>query len=119
MWVGTGFNDRGGAARFERGPDGSPRLAQKLTRADGLAGEKVRSLYRDTQGSVWFGSERDGVAVPVGKGFRVLTTAEGLSDNEVKSFARGAGGELWLGTRSGITLIKDAERIAAKAGGKR
>ncbi len=119
MWVGTGFNDRGGAARFARDADGTPRIVQKLSTADGLAGEKVRSLYRGENGHVWFGSERDGLAVPYGSGFRVLTKAQGLSDDEVKAMVRGPGGVLWLGTRSGITLLEGAERIAAKAGDTR
>lgn len=119
MWVGTGFNDRGGAARFASTPDGVLRITRTLGRSDGLAGEKVRSLYRASDGRVWFGSERDGLAVPAPKGFRILTKAEGLSDDEVKAMVRGSDGVLWLGTRSGITLIRDAEKIALQAGGAR
>jgi len=114
MWVGTGFNDRGGAARFETTPDGGLRIAETRGAKDGLAGEKVRALYRDPAGRVWFGSERDGLAVPGAAGYRVITTAEGLSDNEVKAFAKGSGGVLWLGTRSGITLVRDAQKIAPR-----
>lgn len=119
MWVGTGFYDRGGAVRFATASDGALRIVQTLSKADGLAGEKVRSLYRGEDGRVWFGSERDGLAVPLGTGYRILTKTDGLSDDEVKAMVRGSDGVLWLGTRSGITLVRDVNGIAQQAGGAR
>ena len=45
LWVATGFANLGGAARLADG------AWTRLTRADGLAGEKVRSVYADRAGS--------------------------------------------------------------------
>ena len=114
MWAGTGFDDMGAAVRFDVGPGGAPRIVQTLTRGDGLAGEKVRSLYQDPDGDIWFGSERDGIAVRTRSGFRIVTTAQGLSDNEAKVMVPGAGTVLWLGTRNGITLVRDRTVITGR-----
>jgi ligand-binding sensor domain-containing protein len=114
MWVGTGFHDRGGAVRFDVPESGTPRIAETLSRADGLAGEKVRSLYQDEAGDIWFGSERDGIAVRTPSGFRVITSAEGMSDNEAKAVVAGRDDMLWLGTRSGITLVRDPRVVTGR-----
>jgi ligand-binding sensor domain-containing protein len=81
---------------------------------DGLAGEKVRSLYQDEAGDIWFGSERDGIAVRTPSGFRVITSAEGMSDNEAKAVVAGRDDMLWLGTRSGITLVRDPRVVTGR-----
>lgn len=56
-----------------------------LTSADGLAGEKVRSIFQDRVGTIWFGSEYDGLALLDSRGWQVLTTRDGLSNPEVKA----------------------------------
>lgn len=112
VWVGTGFHDRGGAARIDPSAPGGPSVVETLTVESGLAGEKVRSMYRDPAGRIWFGSERDGIAVREGGRFvSTITDVEGLSDPEVKCMVRDASGRLWLGTRSGITLMEDSEGV--------
>jgi ligand-binding sensor domain-containing protein len=104
LWVGTGLLDRGGACRFEfDGADWS--LEAILTREDGLAGEKVRSIFQDQNGALWFGSEYDGVAVLYQEGWTYLNSENGLSHPEVKVFVQDDEGDLWLGTRDGITRI--------------
>ena len=114
MWAGTGFDDRGAAVRFDIVAGGRPRIVQTLTKSDGLAGEKVRSLYQDPIGDIWFGSERDGIAVRTPSGFRIVTTAQGMSDNETKAMVPGSGTTLWLGTRNGITLLRDRRVITGR-----
>lgn len=103
VWVGTGFFDRGGACRFVRRDDAWT-VERTMLRADGLAGDKVRSVY-EGDGATWFGSEYDGVAIVTPRGIRVVTDRTGLSDDEVKAFARDREGALWLGTRDGVTWI--------------
>lgn len=117
MWVGTGFIDRGGAVRFEVPAEGAPRIVQTLTKADGLAGEKVRSLFRDRDGTLWFGSEADGAAIGGPGRWSILTTDEGFSDNEVKCVVQGTDGRMWLGTRNGITLVQDLRAVLKRLRG--
>lgn len=116
VWVGTGFHDRGGLARFDAPADGAVAMAETYVQADGLAGPKVRSLWRSPTGVLWVGSERDGIALWADTtgpqpGAPVLTMASGLSDNEVKQFLPLADGRLMLGTRNGITIAGDAVAI--------
>jgi ligand-binding sensor domain-containing protein len=104
VWAGTGLYDRGGAVRFQ--PEGeSWSIARVLTAKDGLAGEKVRSIFQDGDGVMWFGSEYDGVARWDGTGWRVFTEADGLAAAEVKTMLQDADGSLWLGTVDGVTRI--------------
>jgi ligand-binding sensor domain-containing protein len=105
VWAGTGLIDRGGAARFvETG--GIWSIAATLTAADGLAGNKVRSLFQDRDGVLWFGSEYDGLARQMGSGWQVFTEADGLAHNEVKCIVQDPDGDLWIGTRNGISRIR-------------
>jgi ligand-binding sensor domain-containing protein len=118
VWVGTGFSSRGGAARVVlEGPTQIPRVVQTLGKAQGLAGEKVRSLFKDRDGTYWFGSEVDGIAVGKPGDWRVLTTAEGLADNEVKCVLQGDDGRVWLGTRNGVSLIQDPGDVVRRLRG--
>ncbi|MCM2257261.1 MAG: hypothetical protein NDJ94_16585 [Vicinamibacteria bacterium] len=140
--VGTGFYQRGGAARFELTPAGW-RLAATLSVADGLAGPKVRSIHLDRRSVLWVGSEYDGVAyrrvpapggarrrshggsvangapppptprgVGLDGGWRRLRREDGLSDGEVKCFAEDAAGALFLGTLRGLSVLDAAARAA-------
>jgi len=114
MWVGTGFDTRGGAVHFEVPPTGAPRIVGTLSKADGLAGDKVRALYQDSLGRIWFASELDGIAVQTGAGFRIVTAAQGLSDNETKVIVGASDGTVWLGTRDGISYIHDPRVVTAR-----
>jgi ligand-binding sensor domain-containing protein len=85
-----------------------------LTRDKGLAGEKVRYIHIDRQGSLWFCSEYDGVAV-FGRDMqriRLLMKQDGLPDNEVKQIAEDDNGNMWFACRRGVL------RMDAKAAGK-
>lgn len=114
VWVGTGYVDEGGACLLSTG-GGNLSVERTLTKADGLAGEKVRSLYRDLQGNIWFGSESSGLAIFRGDTrAALLTRADYLSHNEVLCFLEAPDGGLWLGTPGGVTYLEQAlvERIS-------
>lgn len=102
--VGGGLYTRGGAAEFER-VNGQWALKRVVAKTDGLAGEKVRSLYEDSAGRLWFGSEYDGLAVFDGRHRLILNTETGLGHNEVKVIREGADGSFWIGTNGGLTKI--------------
>jgi ligand-binding sensor domain-containing protein len=99
LWVATGFANRGGVAKMSRGQWSA------LTKRDGLAGWKVRSVFEDRQGRLWFGSEYDGVAVLSGGGWRVIPPSAGLAGREVKAVVQDEAGVYWLGTDSGLSRI--------------
>lgn len=104
VWAGTGLLDRGGAVQF--GPiDTGWVIQQVLTRRDGLAGDKVRSIFQDRDGVIWFGSEYDGLARLDAGQWSVLTEKDGLSHPEVMSMLQDVEGNLWIGTRDGVTRV--------------
>jgi ligand-binding sensor domain-containing protein len=105
VWAGTGLLDRGGACRFTRTATGWT-ITQVYRREEGLAGEKVRSIFQESAGVFWFGSEYDGVARFDGDCWRVLTRADGLAAPEVMAILQDAEGDLWLGTADGLTRIR-------------
>lgn len=104
VWAGTGLYEYGGACELVPAQSGWP-IGRTFTRRDGLAGEKVRSIFQDRDGVFWFGSEYDGLARWSGDHWRVFTESDGLSSNEIKAIVQDSEGSLWLGTRDGITRV--------------
>ncbi len=96
VWIGTGFGSRGGACLIEADQ------VTILRKADGLAGEKVRSLLVDGAARVWFGSEYDGAARRSGDGWAVWKPADGLPGNEVKAMMEDGDGNVWFATENGV-----------------
>jgi len=111
VWVGTGLLDRGGACRLTRQDNGWV-VSRVLTQQDGLAGAKVRSIFQDREGVLWFGSEYDGLARFDGETWRVFSQADGLAASEVKTMLQDEDGNLWLGTINGVTRITAAALAA-------
>ena len=113
--TGGGLFTKGGGTLFSHDKNGWVK-AGGMTTSDGIAGDKVRSLYLDSNGSLWVGSEYDGLAVFRDFGssaegefsysdLAVLTIDNGLPNNEVKVVAEAADGSIWIGTRSGLLRI--------------
>jgi ligand-binding sensor domain-containing protein len=99
LWFGTGFSSLGGASIY----DGQS--WRTITKEDGLAGEKVRSLFLDSASSLWVGSEYDGIALQEEGGWRIYTPDDGLAGWEVKAMLQDSQDNLWLGTEGGLTRI--------------
>jgi ligand-binding sensor domain-containing protein len=104
IWCGTGFLYKGGACRFVYKED-KPVMENILMKSDGLAGEKVRSIFEDGTGNVWFCSEYDGAVLFKNDKSLILNVKDGLSDPEIKAGITDKQGNLWLATRSGVTYI--------------
>ena len=113
--TGGGLYTKGGGTLFSKSDAGWV-IAGTMTTEDGLAGEKVRSLFIDSSGSLWAGSEYDGLAVfkdlrsdtAGGLSYsdsEILTVDSGLPNNEVKVIAQAEDGSIWIGTRSGLLKI--------------
>jgi ligand-binding sensor domain-containing protein len=111
LWFGAGFSSRGGATRydgltwstldFQEGGD----AAGDGSRLGVLAGAKVRYLFLDREGALWFGSEYDGIARQHGEDWQLFTPKEGLAGWEVKAMLQDAEGYLWLGTENGLSRL--------------
>ena len=100
-------------------------VAGTWDRSTGMPGAKGRSLFQARDGSLWLGTEYDGVlrldAPPASGGYptelqgRVFNDTNGLAHNEVKAMLQDTEGNLWLATHDGVTRIA-REALARLAG---
>ena len=88
-----------------------------FSRADGLSGDVILSVFEDREGDVW-------VATTGGLDrFRELPVAtisekQGLSSDATQSVLAGADGSVWVGAHDGLTRLKNGETtIFRKANG--
>ncbi len=66
-------------------------------------GIRVRSVFRDSTGALWIGTEGDGV-FRTGKGRQVqYTKRTGLVNDFVRAFLESRDGSMWIGTDEGLT----------------
>ncbi len=103
LWAAT----RGGVLRYDR----LRGEYDRLTRIDGLAGNRVLSLAADDEGNLWFGSDGHGLSRyrpatsdfdPVYQEFRGLAITSLLSE----------GTKLFVGTNIGVSLfLTDREEV--------
>ena len=110
LWVGTGFAGSGGAVLINND------AWRTIGRQHGLAGDKVRTIFEDSHGRLWFGSEYDGVALFADSRLAVIDEAGGLAGPEVKAILEYPADTFWLGTNGGLTRI---ERLQTAAGDSR
>jgi signal transduction histidine kinase len=78
------------------------RQIRVITTADGLADDFVRSVYKDSDGSIWVGTRR-GLSHRVHGTFQTYSQADGLGSDFVGALAGGSERSLWIGTLGGLT----------------
>ena len=98
LWVGTSGM---GLARYENGK------FDFLTKADGLVGDYVTSLFEDAEGSLWVGA-RDGVSQLSDLKLPTYSANEGILKGSCQSVAAAQNGWLWIGTDSGLSCFNGA-----------
>ncbi|MGL1885583.1 MAG: ATP-binding protein [Reichenbachiella sp.] len=74
---------------------------QYLTTKDGLSNNSVRSIYEDSDGIMWFGSN-DGLNAYDGENFESYYMKNGLSGNLIWSIVEDQKNRLWIGTDKGL-----------------
>ncbi len=62
---------------------------------------QVLTIFQDSRGFLWFGTNGGGVSRYDGKAFVHYTTSQGLSSNKVRAIAEDKNGHLWFGTDGG------------------
>ncbi len=71
----------------------------------GVKGIHVRNVYRDRSGSLWVGTDGDGV-FHISEGRTIhLTTREGMSNNFVRAMVQDRDGSMWVAADEGISHI--------------
>ncbi|MEJ7746811.1 MAG: two-component regulator propeller domain-containing protein, partial [Luteimonas sp.] len=98
FWVAT----IGGLARLRAG------VVREFVADDGpTAFRSVRAIFEDREGSLWLGSQWEGIARVWNGWTRRYSINEGLHDNVLWSLARGPDGRLWVGTNDGLAVFVD------------
>ena len=109
MWFASGDLDLGyeffdaGVTRF----DGREFVTYSV--AEGLVDNNVLAMAEDSQGHLWFGTER-GVSRFDGQIFTTYTTRDGLEDNIVSALLADRDGSMWFGTANGLSRF-DGEHL--------
>jgi len=100
LWIGT--------------PDGLYRLHDSrlthLTTADGLPDDFVRSLFADTDGTLWIGTRNglahlDPAAHDSAAAFATYSRLDGLGSDVIGTILRTRSGTLWVGTLGGLSRL--------------
>ncbi len=100
LWIGTGFAGAGRALHIEQG------VWRSVGRQQGLAGDKVRTIFEDSSERLWFGSEYEGLAVFGSTRLALIGVAGGLAGPEVKAILEYPNNTFWLGSNGGLTRIE-------------
>ncbi|MGD0812481.1 MAG: two-component regulator propeller domain-containing protein, partial [Verrucomicrobiota bacterium] len=93
VWVGT---PGAGLARYKNGE------FTWLRKTDGLVSDAITSLYEDTEGSLWVGTQ-NGLSQITDVRFPIYSAREGLPSSSVVSVSARRTGGLWVTTEKGLT----------------
>jgi signal transduction histidine kinase/ligand-binding sensor domain-containing protein len=77
----------------------------RLTTADGMGNDQIRSLYRDPDGSMWIGTFGGGLNSYRDGFFARYTAKDGLLSDNISHIEDDGNGWLWLSTTRGISRI--------------
>lgn len=91
--------------------DSIPYIYRNISIADGLSDLVVNTIYKDSLGYVWIGTntslERfDGIRLK-----HYLTKGASAAQKRVYAVAEGAGGELWIGTGVGLWRLNKQQEV--------
>ncbi|NLJ08983.1 MAG: diguanylate cyclase [Treponema sp.] len=101
LWV--GYNN--GLDRYQGGQ--FIRYRYDRNNLQGISSNTIRHIYRDSQGTMWFGTVGGGLCRYDSEKdqFVHITKKDGIPHNTVRSIIEDNGGSLWIGTATGIGYI--------------
>lgn len=102
FWVGT---TAGAILVGIDGPQNPPVVRSSLTVADGLAGDHVRSLYQEPDGTLWIGTYDSGLSRFRDGRIANFLTDQGMFSNNVFCIVEDANGWFWMNSNQGIYRI--------------
>ena len=76
---------------------------KNFTPKNGLASSIVNSIFQDSNGYVWFGTQGGGVSRFNGKVFKNFNKESGLVDNDVTYITEDKRGNIWIATSGGVS----------------
>lgn len=96
LWIGT---EGDGLIRYRHG------IFTKYNIANGLASDRIFTLYEDPGGGVWIGTSGGGLNYLKNEKIVKFDTLNGLASNYIRSITVDAGGRTWVGTQKGLSVI--------------
>jgi signal transduction histidine kinase/ligand-binding sensor domain-containing protein/DNA-binding response OmpR family regulator len=81
---------------------------RRFDATDGLPPSEIKVLLQDRDGSIWFGTDGDGVGRVRGGRIETVSTADGFAGNRIRSMREDREGGLWVGTvNTGAVRLRD------------
>lgn len=80
-------------------------MRNNFTRDNGMANEYVFSIFIDSRGEKWFGTNGGGVSRYDGSTWKTYFPMHGLADYWVYSFTEQRAGTMWVGTWAGLNAL--------------
>ena len=80
-------------------------MRSNYTRDNGMANEYVFSIFIDSRGEKWFGTNGGGVSRYDGAKWKTYFPMHGLADYWVYSFTEQRAGTMWVGTWAGLNAL--------------
>jgi signal transduction histidine kinase len=75
----------------------------------GLDALPIRNVFRDSHGTLWMGTDGQGVARLTGTGAVRYTIKQGLVNDFVRAFCEDRDGSIWIGTDGGLSRFRDGK----------
>ena len=85
-------------------------IEKTLTAADGLASNTVLTVFEDSHGNMWFGTN-NGLTRYDGESFRTFTTEDGLTRNTIGLIFEDQHGMLWFGDGVLSSVLESGKSI--------
>lgn len=86
--------------------DAKTKKFSEVTTENIKVSKSITCMVCDQQGTIWFGTDGQGLLKDENGKFSLLTTKDGLASNEVNALMENIDGVLWIGTSNGINLKK-------------
>jgi ligand-binding sensor domain-containing protein/tRNA A-37 threonylcarbamoyl transferase component Bud32 len=115
IWVGTGGNgvavigDKGNKGNKGNKGDKGDKETRLFTLKDGLAGSDIRALFQDSHGTVWIGTNGQGLNAFRNNTFSTLSSEQGFFSSPIRTILEDREGSLWIGTRDGLSQLKEGK----------
>ena len=75
------------------------------SKKDGLADKKIKNLFKDSRGWLYFISYDDGMSIWDGENMTIVDKSTGLSGNYIYDIFEDSKKQIWVGTDSGISMF--------------
>ena len=117
IWIGTGgqglVHAKKGEFRIysEKGRGKTKPTGLAKPPGTGLTGDDIRAITRDSQGTLWIGTNGQGLNRLKNGAFSFSASKQGYLNHPIRSIIEDREGSLWVGTRSGLAQLKDGKFI--------